>query len=206
MKVKPASWHRRIVAQTVDLALLGLVLVLIARLLPEGPPPADSMAFFTMQDFINYFVLVAVALTLTIAAFLVVMAWRCTPGQRMLSLKLTTLGGHAPSRPQVLTRLLVALRNMLLIMLPGPIIALLVGAAAAAVLNIPFSTTDKVLMKLEIPQSIRYAIHGVSFLALFAALWAIAVRPVVSFFERANGGLTRLDVKSGTTHVYLGDA
>jgi hypothetical protein len=206
MQVKPATWHRRIAAQTLDLCLLGLALVLLAPLLPEGPPPADSMAFFTGQDFINYFTLVAAALLLTVLAFQIAKVTRATPGQRLLSLRLTTLGGLAPSHKQVNIRLMTAIRNLLLIMLPGPIIALLVGASVAAVLNIPFTTTDKLLLKLEIPQSIRYAIHGVSFLALLAAVWAIAFRPTLAYFERAQGGLTGLDVKSGTTHVYRGDA
>jgi hypothetical protein len=61
-----------------------------------------------------------------------------------------------------------------------------------------------VLLQLELPQGIRYAIHGVSFLALLAATWAIAIRPAVAYFERANGGLTGLDVRSRTTHVHLG--
>jgi hypothetical protein len=205
MKVKPANWHRRIAAQALDLFLLGLVLVLIARVLPDGPPPADSMAFFTGQDFINYFSLVAFALAITVAVFQVVKVTKATPGQRILSLRLTTLDALEPSNKQVNIRLITAIRNILIIMLPGPIIALIVGASVASLLNIPFTTTDKVLLKLEIPQAVRYTIHGVSFLALFAAVWAIAVRPAITYFERANGGLTGLDVKSGTTHVRRND-
>ncbi len=206
MQAKPATWHRRIVAQTLDLCLLGLVLALFAQVLPDGPPPADSMAFFTKQDFINYFILVAVALLLTVAAFQLVAATQATPGQRLLNLQLVTLDGQRPSRKQVNTRQKTALINMLLIMLPGPVIALVVGFTVAAMLNIPFTTTDKVLLKLEIPQGIRYAIHAVSFLALLAGVWAIAVRPTITYFERAHGGLTGLDERSGTVHVRLGDA
>jgi hypothetical protein len=206
MQIKPASWHRRIAAQAIDLCLLALVLYLAARILPEGPPPADSMAFFTGQDFINYFILVALALLLTTAAFQIMKAIHATPGQRMLNLQLKTLGGQAPNHKQVNTRLITALRNILLIMLPGPIIALVVGTSVAAVLNIPFTTTDKLLLKMEIPQTIRYAIHGISFVALLAAVWAVAVRPALAYFERSRGGLTGLDVKSGTTHVYRSDA
>ena len=206
MQVKPATWHRRIAAQTLDLCILGLVLVLVARVLPEGPPPADSMAFFTEQDFINYFTLVVAALLLTILAFQISTVTRATPGQRLLNLRLSTLGGLAPSHKQVNIRLLTAIRNLLLIMLPGPVIALVVGVSVAAVLNIPFTTTDKILLRLEIPQTIRYTIHGLSFLALVAAVWLIAVRPALAYLERAHGGLTSLDMESGTTHVYRGDA
>ncbi|KNZ33417.1 MAG: hypothetical protein AD742_05780 [Methylibium sp. NZG] len=91
-------------------------------------------------------------------------------------------------------------------MLPGPVIALIVGASVAAVLNIPFTTTDKLLLKLEIPAGVRYAIHGLSFLALFAAVWAIAIRPAIHYFKNAHGGLTKLDLKSGTAHVIANDA
>jgi len=60
-------------------------------------------------------------------------------------------------------------------------------------------------LQLEIPKGIRYTIHGLSFMALSVALWAIAVRPAIRYFEHAHGGLTMLDRKSGTTHV-LNDA
>jgi hypothetical protein len=206
MKVKPSTWHRRIAAQAIDISLLGTVLYFIARLLPDGPPPADSMSFFTKQDFINYFILVLFAVIVTTVAFQLVKAWHATPGQYLLRMTLTTLDGDVPSPDQVNTRLRTALVNLLLIMLPGPIIALVVGVTAAALLNIPFTTADKALLKLEIPQAIRYSIHGVSFAALAAAIWAIAVRPQLAYFERANAGLTALDIKSGTTHVRRSDA
>jgi ABC-type uncharacterized transport system permease subunit len=206
MKIKPATWARRLMAQILDLGILGLLLILLARQLPEGPPPADSMAFFTKQDFINYFLLVAVALALTIVAFQFMKATRATPGQMLLQLQLTALDGTEPTSAQIDTRLRTALMNILLIMLPGPIIALVVGGSVAAVLDVPFATTDKLLMKLEIPAGIRYAIHSVSFLALLAAIWAVTIRPVMAYFENLNNGLTRLDLKSGTSHVRTDDA
>jgi uncharacterized membrane protein YozB (DUF420 family) len=91
-------------------------------------------------------------------------------------------------------------------MLPGPIIALIVGVTVAVLLNTPFTTTDKLLLQLEISKDIRYTIHGLSFLALIAAIWAIAVRPAIRYFEKAHGGLTKLDMKSGTTHVLANKA
>jgi RDD family len=139
MPVKPATWRRRILAQTADLSLMGMALVLVARVLPDGPPPADAMAFFTQQDFINYFSLVTLALALTVAVFQSVVVTHATPGQYLLKLRLVTLDGQKPSREHVNTRQTRALINMLLILLPGPVIALIVGATAAALLNIPFT-------------------------------------------------------------------
>lgn len=164
------------------------------------------MAFFTGQDFTNYFTLVVVALLATLAVFHAVRFTRATPGQKLLGLQLVALDGRAPQPEQVNVRRNTALRNMLLIMLPGPIIALIVGGTAAAVLDIPFTTTDKLLLKLEIPKSIRYTIHGLSFLALVAAFWAVAVRPAIHYFEKSQRGLTKLDSKSSTTHVVANDA
>ena len=160
------------------------------------------MAFFTPPDFINYFTLVALALLLTFIAFQMVKLTRATPGQQLLRLQLTTLDGAVPRSEQVGVRRRTALRNILLIMLPGPLIALAVGSAVAVVLNIPFSTTDKLLLQLEIPKGIRYTIHGLSFMVLFAAVWTIAIRPAIRYFETARGGLTQLDIRSGTTHVH----
>ena len=206
MSVQPATWNRRITAQLLDLGLLAAVLVLVARILPEAPPPVDLMAFFSLQDFINYFTLVAVALMLVFVAFRSVQSTRATPGQKLLNLQLIALDGSVPQREQVNVRRSTAIRNMLLIMLPGPIIALIIGATVAVALNIQFTTTDKLLLQLEIPKGIRYTIHGLSFLTLSVAVWAIAIRPAILHFERAHGGLTMLDKKSGTTHVFTNDA
>ena len=201
MRVTPATWHRRIAAQTADLGLLAASLYLIAQLLPEGPPPADAMAFFTLQDFINYFALVAAAVLLVLATFQVVKVSFATPAQRLFRLRLTTLEGDIPTTKQVNARSRTALKNILLIMLPGPLIALFVGSVVAIILEVPFTTTDKVLVDLEIPQNIRYGIHALSFAALLAAVWYVALGPAIRYFERNSNGLTRLDAKTGTTHV-----
>ncbi len=206
MNVKPAHWSLRIAAQCLDLALLAALLRLVAEFLPAGPPPGDSMAFFTPQDFINYFTLVALALLLTFIAFQIVKVTRATPGQKLLRLQLSSLNGTPPLPKQVNVRHRTAQLNMIFIMLPGPLIALAIGGAVAVKLNIPFSTADQLLMQLEIPKAIRYTIHGLSFLALFAAIWAIAIQPAIRYFERAHGGLTKLDIKSGTTHVLVRNA
>jgi hypothetical protein len=206
MNVTPAAWNRRITAQLLDLGLLAALLTLIAKVLPYGPPPVRSMFFFTVQDFIFYFTLVAAAILLIFFAFQSVKVTKATPGQKLLKLQLTALDGKAPQPEQVNVRRSAAYLNILLIMLPGPIIALIVGVAVALLLKTPFTTTDKLLLQLDIPKGIRYTIHGLSFLVLIAATWAIAIRPAIRYFEKAHGGLTKLDMKSGTTHVLANKA
>lgn len=206
MNVTPATWNRRIAAQFLDLSLLAALLTLLAQVLPNGPPTVRSMSFFIVQDFINYFTLVAVAIVLTFVAFQSVKATKATPGQKLLKLQLTSLDGKAPQPEQVNVRRSVAFRNILLIMLPGPIIALIVGVTVAVLLKTPFTTTDQLLLQLDIPKGIRYTIHGLSFLALMAATWAIALRPAMRYFENSQGGLTKLDMKSGATHVLANKA
>jgi hypothetical protein len=206
MNVTPATWNRRITAQLLDLGLLAALLTLLAKVLPYGPPPVRSMFFFTVQDFMIYFTLVAVAIVLVFFAFQLVKVTKATPGQKLLKLQLTALDGKAPQPEQVNIRRSAACRNILLIMLPGPIIALIVGVAVAVLLNIPFTTTDQLLLQLDIPKGLRYTIHGLSFLALLVATWAIAIRPAIRYFEKAHGGLTKLDMKSGTTHVLANKA
>ncbi len=85
MNVTPAPWYRRITAQLLDLSLLAALLTLIAQVLPNGPPPARSMFFFTVQDFIIYFTLVAVAIVLIFFAFQSVKVTKATPGQKLLN-------------------------------------------------------------------------------------------------------------------------
>jgi len=206
MNVTPATWNRRITAQLLDLSLLAALLTLIAKVLPYGPPPVRSMLFFTVQDFIFYFTLVAAAILLIFFAFQSVKVTKATPGQKLLQLQLTTLDGKAPQSEQVNIRRSAAFQNILLIMLPGPIIALIVGVTVAVLLKTPFTTTDQLLLQLDIPKGIRYTIHGLSFLALIAATWAIAIRPAIRYFEKSQSGLTKLDMKSGTTHVLANSA
>ena len=119
MNVTPAAWNRRITAQLLDLGLLAALLTLIAKVLPYGPPPVRSMSFFTVQDFIIYFTLVAVAILLTFFAFQSVKVTKATPGQKLLKLRLTALDGKAPQPEQANVRRSAAFRNILLIMPPG---------------------------------------------------------------------------------------
>jgi uncharacterized RDD family membrane protein YckC len=161
------------------------------------------MAFFGPQDFTNYFVLVGLAVVLTASSFVLVASprFRATPGQYMLGLRLVSFSGQEPSPRQVLSRTALAVVRILLVMLPGPAIALLIGVAAASVLQVPFSTTDKLLVQAGVPQALRYALHSLSFIALIAALWVLCARPLLKYWEQSTRFLTPSDRLSHTTHV-----
>ena len=77
------------------------------------------MFFFTVQDFIVYFTLVAAAILLIFFAFQSVKVTKATPGQKLLKLRLTALDGKPPQPEQVNIRRSAAFRNILLIMPPG---------------------------------------------------------------------------------------
>jgi uncharacterized RDD family membrane protein YckC len=208
LTMKPADWYHRLAATLVDLALLGAVVKGVAYLLPEGPPPADAMAFFSKQDFYNYFVLVGTAFFITTVGFVFVAvpAMRGTPGQIILGLRLCSLSGSEPLPHQIRRRWLSALVNVAVLAVPGPLVALLIGVGVANLLEVPFTTTDRVLVASGIPAVLRYSIHGVSFIALFAAIWYVFVHPALKWRERSNGGLTVLDTLTNSTHVKRGSA
>lgn len=199
--IRPASWYRRLAAYLVDLSLLATALFSIARHLPKGPPPADAMAFYSPQDFTNYFTLAgsALAITAAYAGLLFLKHIRATPGQLIVGLKLVCLDGTEPTQPQVLKRWVASLASISFITVPGPLIALFIGLITAFALRVPFTTADRLLTQTGLPDTVRYALHGLSFLALFAALWIVAIHPAIKYFEEQNEGLTMLDRWTGTT-------
>ena len=199
--IQPATWERRLCGLVFDYALLAASLAAIGYLLPEGPPPADAMAFFSAQDFIKYFVLVGAALAITAVAFQLVPWLEATPGQRMVGLRLVSLDGSRPTKQQVSRRKKKALLYIAIIMLPGPLLALLVAAVAAAILGEPLSTADRDLRSLGLPDAVRLSIHGLSFIALAAAVWVGVIRPNFRAKEREARGLTRLDHVTHSTHT-----
>ncbi|MEM6638591.1 MAG: RDD family protein [Pseudomonadota bacterium] len=200
--ITPAGWPRRLAALFCDYALLGIALWLISTQQPSGPPPADAMSFYTAQDFKNYFSLVGYALCLCSLAFLLVLTpLRSTLGQALFRLRLVALDGNDVTIRHVTHRWRVALATLIFIMVPGPVIALLIGAVTAAILSVPFSTSDAVLRQAGIPDALRLAAHGLSFLALILALWHGLIRRYLLVHKHRSAGLTRLDRRSESTHV-----
>jgi uncharacterized RDD family membrane protein YckC len=202
--LQPCRWQRRFAAFLIDLVLLGAALALIGHTLPVSPPPTQAMAFYGRQDFVNYFTLVVWALVLTSLAFA---AAACTvsgatPGQRLLGLRLVSLKGGGRVTTKVwAARWAAAMVRMLLITVPGPVIALIVGLIAGAVLSLPFQTTDAMLRAAAMPPAARWALHGLSFAALLVALWRLAVGPFIAWLERQEAGLTMLDRATNSTYV-----
>jgi hypothetical protein len=166
------------------------------------------MAFFTTQDFVNYFLLVGLVFVLVNLSFARGrgVEYRGTPAQKLLRLRLRSLNDTEPDRIQVLIRWRKAMMHAFFVTVPGPLIALFIGAFFGAFFNLPFTTADQVLREAGVPQFIRYALHGLSFVALFGALWYFVVKPNVEASEREANGLTSLDKKSGTTLVLKTDA
>jgi len=196
--IQTAPFTRRATAHLCDLALLTIVLTVIGLLLPVAPPPMDSMSFYSGQDFRNYFTLVAIGLSISMVLFLVlILGWaKSTPGMWLTGLAYSGLDGKPPSASSYRRRLIRGLFYTLLILLPGPVIALLVAFLSHAVFSVPFTTAADMLDKLGIPSMAQLAIHSLSFLALFVALIYVykqlshkssdPKKPKASWFDRKS--------------------
>jgi len=68
-----ASFLRRATAHLIDMALIILALTLLGLFLPVSPPPVDAMAFYTEQDFKNYFTLVTAWIVIATCTYLLAM-------------------------------------------------------------------------------------------------------------------------------------
>lgn len=197
----PAPWYQRSAALFVNLALLVTALFLISKNLPAGPPPVDAMAFFTPQDFTNYFTLVgaAIALSALSMGLVFIKSLRATPGQLLTGLRLVGLNGTEPTLMRILKRWLLSMACIVVIAVPGPAIAFIVGSVTASVLRVPFTTADRLLIQSGLPDVLRYSLHGLSFLALAAAVWLVFVYPAARYFEKKGNGLTLFDQWTSTT-------
>ena len=160
--VDPATRSRRALSACIDLALLAVSLVLVSRLLPVSPPPVDSMAFYTEQDFRNYLAIVAFAfLNSTIGFVLVAIPGVSgTPGQLALGLEIVNFEGKTPSIRQVAGRWIRAMALIALLAIPGPLIALIIGVVAAGLLHTAFTTTDQMLVRSGVSDAVRLGLHS----------------------------------------------
>ncbi|MBL8328637.1 MAG: RDD family protein [Rubrivivax sp.] len=195
---------RRLIALVLDLFLLALVLVAVSRSLPEGPPPVDAMAFFSAQDFKNYFTLVVICLLLS--AVRVLPAPRSdrtlSPGDWLMHLKLVRLDWLRPTPIDRLKRWARGLVPLLLVLVPGPLISLSLGWLLAHHTHGAFTTPDDLMTRAGLPGWLRYTLHGLSFAALGAAVLHLVFMPVARRISRSDQhNLTNLDKRSGTTHA-----
>ena len=205
-RVVPASGYRRFGSQLLDVMLLFFALGVIARYFPD-PPPVDAMAFYSEQEFRNYFFLVGCALVLVALAYaLAIVGLNGTPGQYLAGLSLVTLEGRRPPVRAWLRRCQSSFLRLGLLMVPGPVIALFVGSVAAFLLQSHFTTTDALLQSMGLPEWARWSLHGLSFLALLAAVLWVVVRPLLRVWSGDVSNLTQLDIITSTTHVRRKDA
>jgi hypothetical protein len=195
---------RRALSLTVDLLVLAVILIAVARFLPEGPPPLDAMAFFSQQDFKNYFTLVLACIVLSALRVLPFPGTSRTLslGDLIFKLKLLHLDGTRISAASRAKRWAWGLLPLALVLIPGPIISLVLGAAIAQLTNSVLTTPADVMDRAGFPGWLSYTLHGLSFAALGAALLYLVLLPAMSMFRREASGAvcTPLDRRSGTTH------
>jgi hypothetical protein len=198
-----ATRLRRFVALLLNAVFLMVLLAVVARILPEAPPPADAMALYSPQDFKNYFSLVLAAFFLVTlgCATLLVPGLSATPGALLAGLRLVAFDAAAPTFPQVARRWLSAVLAVALLAVPGPLVAFIVGVFLSMAFNLAFSTTDDVLRAIGTPDFLRLAIHGVSFALLAAAIWRVAIRPGIRMLRSPRPYLSDTDKVTYTTYV-----
>jgi hypothetical protein len=199
---------RRTLALTIDLLALGAILVAVSFYLPEGPPPVDAMALFSAQDFRNYFTLVALCFALSA---LRVIPWPGSTrtfslGDTLLRLRLLQLDGSPLNRAARIRRWTYGLSPLTLVLVPGPLISILIGASVAHWTNNVFLTPADALDRAGYPGWLVYTLHGLSFAALGAAVMYLLLIPAIDLIRdpRKDDYQTPLDRRSGTTH--FGDA
>ncbi len=196
-----ASRMQRAIAVILDSGILVVSLCLITQFLPAAPP-ATGMALYSAQDFRNYWTLVSAAFVLTSICYaaLGIGLMRAPLGHLLMGMKLVNLDGTHPSPRQVFRRWLSAMKVIALLAIPGPLIALVLGILVAGAINVAFSTTDLVLRQLGIPDSLRYALHSISFIALAWAVWLTMLRPMWRLMTSSGPYLSSLDKASSTTY------
>ncbi len=164
-----ASSTRRTTAHLIDLLILVAILSVVSFFLPIAAPPVDAMSFYSSQDFSNYFSLVILWLVIASIYYLLA-AYKlvsCTPGMWLTSLRYAALDGGTPTSRSIGKRFKGAFWYSLLILLPGPFIALIVVFISYSFFNVPFTTAADMLDQLGVPSLTQLAIHSLSFVALY---------------------------------------
>jgi uncharacterized RDD family membrane protein YckC len=197
----PAPHWRVWLSRLVDTTLVVALIVSAAQFLPTGAPPADAMSFYSQQQFNNYFTMVAWAvLAVAILAALGFSPLQGTPGDRVAGIRLASLDGTPLQREQIFRRFICNVAAVLLICLPGPLLALVVMLSAGALLKAPVSTADAALIAAGAPNWLRLGIHALSFVALGLALWHFVFKDFTLRRMRSTEPTTR-DVSSKTIYV-----
>jgi uncharacterized RDD family membrane protein YckC len=197
----PAPHWRVWLSRLVDTALAVAMIAVAAQFLPTGAPPAGPMSFYSQQQFNNYFTMIAWAVLATaILSVLCLSPLRGTPGDLVAGIRLASLNGTPLQLGQVSRRFVYNFAAVLLICLPGPLLALVVMLSAGALLQAPVATADAALIAAGAPDWLRLGIHGLSFVALGLALWHYVFKEFTLRRMRSTEP-TRRDVSSKTLYV-----
>lgn len=108
----------------------------------DAYPPPTGMQLYSERDFAVYWFFVQWILILsTIYLFFCYRFIGFTLGQRLVGIKVLNKSGEELNYSNIILRILVVLFVLLLLMIPGPIAALLFILMGAQLLNVSFSVT-----------------------------------------------------------------
>ncbi len=203
LAVQPAPRAMRWGARLLDTVLVtGVSGVVAFTVMGENPFLFKGMFEYTYQQFANYFVLVGLAFLMVVLTSLAAAATglHASPGQWVFGLQLQRWDGSEATTAQRWWRTARILLVMAVLLLPGPVIALLIGLSAAMAFATPFVTLDAVL-RYRVPDLVRYAAHAVSFVLLGWALWWVVVKVWAHRLDGYRQGLSWLDAATKTTVV-----
>ena len=200
--IQPAAMLARVTANSIDTIIPVSILYFISTLQKDSPPPT-GMSFYTAQQFENYFMLVVAALLLVcLNGLMMLVGKKRTVGQHILGLSLVTLDGGPATRNQIIRRVLKTLGAVLFICIPGPIIALVIAIIVGALFSVPFSTADQMIIDAGISDTVRYILHGTSYVALLAATWFVFAMPLIRVLVGLKDGLTGRDRATHSTYIF----
>lgn len=139
------SFCKKLSAGWIDFVLLVgayLVLGFISEhiFLEDAYPPATGMQLYSQRDFVVYWFFVRWSMILTFLYLLVsYKIFGGTVGQKLLKLKLLDRSMGALTNKNIFLRILVVLTTLILLMVPGPVVALMFVILGAEFLNTSFS-------------------------------------------------------------------
>ena len=137
----PPSFWKRISAFWIDFVmLLGVYLTLgvLSEILyqQDAYPPPTGMQLYSERDFAVYWFFVRTSLVI-VGLYLIVCYkfFGATLGQRLTDIRLVNENGTALTNKNIFVRILLVIVALLLIMVPGPVVAILFIAIGTTLLN-----------------------------------------------------------------------
>ena len=138
---QPPGFWRRARAAWIDLVLLASCYLVMGHLSEtlfhrDAYPPPKPMQLYSERDFAVYlFFVIGTFVLVTVYMLVAYTCFRMTLGQRLAAIRvLPQSGGELPLQA-ILLRLLATLSKVFLILVPGPLVALLFFIVGAGVFN-----------------------------------------------------------------------